>query len=231
MISIDIHKQLKGTQGIFNFELNETITEGEFIGVYGKSGIGKTSLLRMLSGLDSPSKGCIKVAGTVWYDSSNKINIPVQKRNIGYVFQEDVLFPNMTVMQNLGFALPKNKTISLLDELIDIMELEALLDLNTHQLSGGQKQRISLARALVKQPQLLLLDEPLSALDYEMRQRLQQYIKKAHKIYKLTTLLVSHDPWELYQLVDKVWEISNGKIIKKGAPKIVLPLDIYRGLE
>ncbi len=230
MISINIHKRLKGTQGNFDLQIDEIISEGDFIGVYGKSGTGKTSLLRLLSGLDIPNEGCIKVAERVWYDSGNKINIPVQQRNIGYVFQEDVLFPNMTVLQNLRFALSKSNEIKLLDELIDIMELKELLDFNTYQLSGGQKQRVSLARALVSQPKLLLLDEPLSALDYEMRQRLQDYIKKAHKTYKLTTLMVSHDPWELYQLVNKVWEIDEGKVIRKGTPRQILPLDLYKNI-
>ncbi len=230
MISINIHKRLKGTQGNFDLQIDEIISEGDFIGVYGKSGTGKTSLLRLLSGLDIPNEGCIKVAERVWYDSDNKINIPVQQRNIGYVFQEDVLFPNMTVLQNLRFALSKSNEIKLLDELIDIMELKELLDFNTYQLSGGQKQRVSLARALVSQPKLLLLDEPLSALDYEMRQRLQDYIKKAHKTYKLTTLMVSHDPWELYQLVNKVWEIDEGKVIRKGTPRQILPLDLYKNI-
>ncbi len=228
MISINIFKALKGTQGFFDLAIDETINKSDFIGVYGKSGAGKTSLLRMLSGLDIPDKGTIIVEDTPWFDSSKRTNLPVQKRNIGYVFQEDVLFDNMTVLQNLHFALSKSNEIKLLDELIDIMELEALLNFNTYQLSGGQKQRISLARALVRQPKLLLLDEPLSALDYEMRQRLQEYIKKAHKTYQLTTLMVSHDPWELYQLVDKVWQINDGKIVKKGTPEQILPLELYK---
>ncbi|WP_010521105.1 ATP-binding cassette domain-containing protein [Aquimarina agarivorans] len=228
MILLTIEKKLKGAEGDFTLNIDENIVKGDFIGIYGKSGIGKTTLLQMLSGLEKPTNGRIVVDGEIWFDSSKKINIPVQKRSIGYVFQNDVLFPNMTVLQNLRFALTAHQKKYFLEELIEVMELKALLNFNSQQLSGGQKQRVSLARALVQKPKLLLLDEPLSALDIEMRQRLQQFIAKVHKKYQLTILIVSHDPLELYQLVGNVWQLNNGTISAKGTPKEVLPLDLYR---
>lgn len=227
MISIDIKKSLHGTQGEFNLEINDFVSKHQFLGLYGKSGAGKTTLLRILSGLEQPDFGKIVVNNEVWFNSEKRINIIPQKRNIGYVFQEEVLFANMNVKENLNFALRRNENKEFLEELIQVMELETLLSLRTHQLSGGQKQRISLVRSLVQRPEILLLDEPLSALDFEMRKRLQQYILRAHKTYGLTTILVSHDPREINQMAQQVWNIENGKIIKKGTPKEVLPEEIF----
>ena len=225
MISIDIHKKLKGNQGSFNLEISEEIKKHDFIGLFGNSGSGKTSLLRILSGLDKPDSGKIIVNNTVWFDSNAKINLLPQKRLLGYVFQEDVLFPNMNVLENLQFASPKGNNKKALLELIDLMELNGLLKAPIQQLSGGQKQRVSLARTLVQQPKLLLLDEPLSALDYTMRIKLQEHIVKAHNTYGLTSIIVSHDPWELNNTASKIWKIENGLITKKGKPTAVLPID------
>lgn len=224
MISINIHKKLQGSQGVFNLHVCEEIQQYEFIGLFGNSGSGKTTLLRILSGLETPDTGSIKVNDTIWYDSDAKINMLPQKRQLGYVFQEDVLFPNMNVQQNLSFALKKSQSKELLSELIKIMELQAFLKTSVQQLSGGQKQRVSLARTLVQQPKLLLLDEPLSALDYEMRKKLQHFISKVHKTYGLTSIIVSHDPWELQKTASKIWKIQEGKIIEKGLPNEILPM-------
>ena len=225
MIQIDIQKKLQGSNGLFTLQICEQIEAHEFIGLYGNSGSGKTTLLRILSGLDNPDSGIITVNNVVWYDSENNINLPPQKRNLGFVFQQDVLFPNMTVIQNLEFALGKGQPKDLMLELIEVMELKAFLTMPIQKLSGGQKQRISLARTLVQQPKLLLLDEPLSALDFDMRKKLQYYIKKAHKNYGLTSIIVSHDPWELSKTSSIIWKLKNGQIIEKGNSKHVLPID------
>ena len=228
MISIDIRKKLQGSQGSFELQIKESVSTHQFLGLYGRSGAGKTTLLRIFSGLEKPDIGIIEVNNEVWFDSERKIDVIPQKRNIGYVFQEDVLFANMSVKENLNFALRSNENKEFLEDLIEVMELEGLLNLKTHQLSGGQKQRISLARSLVQRPKILLLDEPLSALDFEMRKRLQQYILKAHENYELTTILVSHDPREMSEMVQQVWNIENGKVIKKGTPKEVLPEEVFK---
>ena len=225
MIHINIHKKLNGSSGIFNLHINEEIKSEQFIGLYGNSGSGKTTLLRILSGLEKPDNGKISINDTVWYDSDNNINLLSQKRHIGFVFQEDVLFPNMNVLQNLEFALKKDQSKNFLNEIIDVMELQAFLNTPIQRLSGGQKQRISLARTLIQQPKLLLLDEPLSALDYEMRKKLQHFILKAHSKYKLTSIIVSHDPWELSTIASSIWKLKEGQIIEKGTPEIVLNLN------
>lgn len=226
MIAIDIHKKLHGSQGDFNLHVCEEIQQHQFIGLYGNSGSGKTTLLRIISGLVKPDSGTILVNGKVWFDSANNINLLPQKRQLGYVFQENVLFPNMGVLENLVFALKKGQSKDLLTELISIMELEAFLNAPIQQLSGGQKQRVALAQTLVQKPTLLLLDEPLSALDYEMRQKLQNFIIKAHESYGLTSIMVSHDPRELRKTASQIWKIHNGLISQKGNPEEVLPVNL-----
>lgn len=218
MIEFDIHKTLKGASGSFNLELNLYIKEGQLVTLYGDSGAGKTSTLQMLSGLLKPDSGRIIVNDVVWFDRDKNINLSPQQRGIGYVFQDYALFPNMTVRQNLEFALKKHQDNSIISELINIVELEELQDRKPNVLSGGQQQRVALARALVQQPRLLLLDEPLSALDIAIRSKLQDYILKAHNTYGLTTVLVSHDIGEVIKLSDNVIVLENGKIIKQGTP-------------
>jgi len=163
---------------------------------------------------------------SVYFFNNQQLNLLPQQRQLGYMFQESVLFPNMNVYQNLEFALQKQQAKDILEELVTVMELNSLLALPIQKLSGGQKQRVALAQTLIQKPQVLLLDEPLSALDYEMRQKIQNYIINAHKDYELTSIIVSHNPWELLKTASKVWKIHNGKIIKKGLPKNVLPITI-----
>jgi molybdate transport system ATP-binding protein len=136
---------------------------------------------------------------------------------VGYVFQDYALFPNMTVLQNLEYALQKNQDNGKIRELLEFAELDELQHRSPETLSGGQKQRVALARALVQRPEILILDEPLSALDLKMRIKLQEYLLKVHKTYNLTTILVSHDIGEIVKLSDKVFELQNGHVIKKGA--------------
>ena len=163
--------------------------------------------------------GSISVNKTTWFDSTNKINLNPQKRKVGFVFQDYTLFPNMTVKENLEFALNKGQSKDVINELIETIELTDLQDRKPETLSGGQKQRVALARALVQKPSILLLDEPLSALDGEMRIKLQDYILKVHKKYKLTTFLVSHDISEVFKLSDHVIKLENGSILQQGTPE------------
>lgn len=221
MIVLDIQKSLKTLNGTMNLDIQLEIEEGEFVTLYGESGVGKTSTLRMLSGLLKPDQGKIVINGETWFDSEKKINLSPQQREIGYVFQDYALFPNMTVLQNLEFAAGKNSNSKTVSELIDVMELELLKDRKTETLSGGQKQRVALARALAQQPKLLLLDEPLAALDIKIRLKLQDYIRKMHNYYGLTTILISHDIGEIIKLSDRVFVIENGKNTRKGTPKEV----------
>ncbi len=189
--------------------------------IFGESGAGKTSILRMISGLMDPDNGNIEVNGKTWYNSSAGINLKTQNRRIGYVFQDYALFPNMTVKENLTYALEKRQDPGIVSELLDIIELENLKNRKSGTLSGGQKQRVSLARALVGNPDILLLDEPLSALDEEIRSKLQDYILMVHEKYKLTTILVSHDLPEIFKLSDQIFLLKKGKIERSGTPSEV----------
>lgn len=218
MIHINIRKKLHSASGEMILNLDFQIQEKEFVTLYGASGSGKTTTLQILSGLTNPDEGFISVKNEVWLDSESKIILPPQKRKIGYVFQDYALFPNMTVRENLVFALEKGKNKSIVDELLETIELVSLQHQKPNQLSGGQQQRVALARALVRQPDILLLDEPLSAIDTEMRLKLQDYLLKAHQKYDLTTILVSHDIAEIYKLSNRVLVIENGSIAKQGTP-------------
>ena len=205
---------------ILDVELS--LEEGQLVTLYGKSGAGKTTLLLVLAGLLRPEKGHIKVGNEIWTDTEKNIQLAAQKRNVGFVFQEYALFPNMTIRENLLFALNKGQSEKIVDHLVDIIDLGQLQDRKPTTLSGGQKQRVALARALVKKPKLLLLDEPLSALDHEMRAKLQSYIMEVHKEFGLTTILISHDVSEIIRLSDYLVEIDQGKVIRQG-----LPTDIF----
>ena len=218
MIEIQLKKILKSSSGEMLLNVQTSLEEGKFTTVYGKSGAGKSTLLMLLAGLLKPDEGFLSVAGETWTDTSKRIHLPPQKRNIGYVFQEYALFPNMTVRENLLFALAKKQPKSIIDKLVEIIDLGQLQDRMPLTLSGGQKQRVALARALVSKPKLLLLDEPLSALDHEMRVKLQSYILEVHREFRLTTILISHDVSEIIRLSDFMIEMDHGEIIRKGDP-------------
>lgn len=218
MIEIRINKKLNGPEGEMYLNLDIGIEKGHLVTLYGESGAGKTSTLRILSGLLKPEKGFIKVDGKVWFDSEKKINLKPQERNIGYVFQDYALFPHMTVKQNLEFGTGALSDSWLVSELMDIMELGKLENRRPNTLSGGQKQRIALARALAQQPQILLLDEPLAALDLKIRLRLQDYLQQAHRKFGLTTLLISHDIGEIHKLANWVFVLDKGQVTRQGSP-------------
>ncbi len=216
MIKIDITKKLYGAIGEMSLDINLNIKKGEFIAISGKSGSGKTTLLRVLAGLEEAS-GDIEIDNRVWL--SRKKILPTQKREIGFLFQDYALFPNMSVEDNLLFV-KKDKKLS--KYLLEMTELYTLKDRLPNGLSGGQKQRVSLCRALMNRPKLLLLDEPLSALDPTMRKKLQNEILLLHKEFDITTIIVSHDPSEIYHLADRVVVLELGKIINIGTPKDIL---------
>lgn len=224
MIEINVSKKLYGAGGSLDLQFETKIQLGEFVTIYGPSGAGKTSVLRMLAGLLAPDEGRVVVDRFIWFDKSKKVNIRPQLRNIGMVFQDYSLFPNMTVRENLEFALEKGQPKNIIDDLLQITELGQLYNKRPILLSGGQKQRVALARALVRKPKLLLLDEPLSAVDLEMQSKLQDYILKVHQEFKLTTILISHDLIEVIKMSKRVLVLEDGYIKKDGTPSEVLPL-------
>lgn len=216
MIKFQIKKQLHGSNGLMDLDLSLEIKTGEFIALSGKSGSGKTTLLRILAGLES-SKSSIEVEGKIWQNESTEL--PIQKRRIGFVFQDYALFENMSVEQNLLFVKRDKK---LCKKLLEITELTELRKRMPSTLSGGQKQRVSLCRAMMNKPSLLLMDEPLSALDAQMRLKLQYEILALHKEFGTTTIMVTHEPSEIYRLASRVIILDHGKIINDGTPKEVL---------
>lgn len=218
MIQLSLEKHLHTADGDMLLHLDLTLNKGEFISLYGASGVGKTSILRMLAGFMSPDNGRIKVEESSWFDSERKINVSPQRRNVGMVFQDYALFPNMNVRENIAFALKKQDPPGIVDELLEVTGLTKLALRKPQGLSGGQKQRVALARAIAQRPALLLLDEPLSAIDREMRGALQGTLQEVHRRYHLTTVMVSHDVEEIVKLSDKVVHIENGKGIEYSSP-------------
>jgi molybdate transport system ATP-binding protein len=218
ILSVQASKMLQTAEGPRLMDISFSLAAGRLLAVYGPSGSGKTTLLRILAGLVRPEAGYIEASGQVWFDPSRQVNLPTRHRSIGFVFQDFALFPNLTVRKQLEFALPDRRDKALVDELLSLMELEELQRQRPAQLSGGQQQRVALARAIARRPKLLLLDEPLSALDEEMRLKLQEYLMKIHLRYGLTTLLVSHHLPEIFQLADEVIILEKGRIMGKGTP-------------
>jgi len=216
MINIKVKKQLHGANGAMNLDVNLEIQEGEFIALSGQSGSGKTTLLRIIAGLED-AKGSLKIGDDVWMDATT--NLSVQKRKIGFVFQDYALFANMSVIDNLLYV---SKDKELAKHLLDITDLSALQNRLPDTLSGGQQQRVSLCRALMNRPKLLLMDEPLSALDPQMRTKLQDEILTLHREFGTTTIMVSHDPSEIYRLSQRVIVLEQGKVVNDGSPKDVL---------
>lgn len=216
MINIDIKKELHGSNGKMNLDVNLEIKDGEFLALAGLSGSGKTTLLRVLAGLEEAT-GTINIDNNIWL--SDKFCLPSQKREIGFVFQDYALFPNFSVIDNLLYV---KKDKDLANHLLKITELEELKNRMPQTLSGGQKQRVSLCRALMNRPKLLLMDEPLSALDPQMRTKLQNEILTLHKEFNTTTIMVSHDPSEIYRLANRIVVLNHGQIINDGTPKDIL---------
>lgn len=218
MLKIDIERTMLTSEGKKTLKICSEIADRELLCLFGHSGSGKTTLLRILAGLTTPSKGRIVYNDTVWFDSDKKINLSPQLRNVGYMFQDYALFPNMSVEGNIRFA-QKEKDTEAIEELMELFDLIALRKQKPAQLSGGQRQRVALARALAAKPNLLLLDEPLSALDFEMRTALQHEIRKAHLLLNTITILVSHDVNEVCTLASSVMTIKNGRVLSQGHPK------------
>lgn len=212
MIEISCKKELNGGDGKFMLEADISFKNGDFVALYGASGGGKTTILRLIAGFETPQSGFIKVGDKIFFD--DKINLAPQKRNIGFLFQDYALFENMNVFKNLLFA---KDDISLANKLLDICGLTSLKNAKISTLSGGQKQRVALARAVMRRPEILLLDEPLSALDNAMREKLQNYLLALHDEFKMSIVLVSHDIAEIYKLCNKVFVLENGKISRSGS--------------
>jgi molybdate transport system ATP-binding protein len=178
------------------FEFNESVTA-----IVGPSGSGKTTILNLISGVLQPDEGFIQLKDTILFDSKHGINVPMERRRIGYVFQESSLFPHMTIDRNLRFGLRFAKLQkSSMESVVQVLGLESVLKRYPSSLSGGQKQRVALGRALLSSPDLLLLDEPLNAIDKDQRAELFAFVKQLVELYEIPTIFVSHDEASVAQL-------------------------------
>lgn len=198
----------------FSLKAKFELRDGEILAIYGKSGAGKTTILRLIAGFEKPDFGEIKFQNKIIFD--NKIFIKPQFRNVGYLFQDYALFENMSVFKNLLYA--KNDT-KFANELLEMAEISHLKNAKISTLSGGQKQRVALARAIMRKPKILLLDEPLSALDNEIRIKLQKFLQEISKKFEISMLLVSHDTAEIYKLANRVLVLKNGEVESIKTPK------------
>jgi molybdate transport system ATP-binding protein len=224
MIQLSVSKQFNPTSATPGLEISLCIKTGEHTGIIGASGAGKTTLLKILAGLVKPDSGKITVAGQTWFDTEQKINIPTQKRNIGFVFQDYALFPNMSARENLTFAFSGGVNKNRLTEVMEMLAIADIADQKPGTLSGGEKQRVALGRALIRNPKVLLLDEPLSALDPGMRAKLQQHLSVIAGNFEGTIILVSHDATEILHLTQRAFMLEKGRIIHRGTPAELLLL-------
>ena len=210
-----VRKEFGSNAAVEDFNLD--VEAGEFVSFLGPSGCGKTTTLRMIAGFEKPSSGRIRLNGR------DITNARPNERDVGMVFQQYALFPNMTVAQNVGFGpklkkSPRNEISSRVDELLELIHMPDKGSNYPHELSGGQQQRVALARALAISPQVLLLDEPLSALDAKIRDELRNEIRRIQRQLNITTIYVTHDQEEAMALSDRVVVMSRGAMEQVGPP-------------
>ncbi|MGY4537981.1 molybdate transport system ATP-binding protein [Mucilaginibacter sp. UYNi724] len=205
MIAVNIEKKLKAYNGLRVLRIKKDFKPGGITRITGPSGAGKTTFLKMLAGLITPDIGTIKTVNNIWFDAGQKINISPQQRNIGFVFQDYALFPNMTIKEHLEYA---TKDAQWIDRLLTIGGLETFANHKPNHLSGGQQQRLAMLRALAIKPKLLLMDEPFSALDIKMKSALIKDLQGVFTELGSTTLIVSHNPQELDGISEYELEIA-----------------------
>lgn len=200
-------------------DISLQIKKGEIVSILGLSGSGKTTLLNLILGITDIS------SGKIIYDGEDITNVPLEKRGFNIVFQDYALFPNLTAYENIVYGLRNKPGISTeqdVQDFIHLLGLEEHLNKRISQLSGGQKQRVALARTMVMKPKILLLDEPLSALDGVIKESIKSKIKEIAREFSLTTIIVTHDPEEALTLSDKVLIINDGEIAQYGTPKEII---------
>ena len=212
----------------FTLDVELTIPDSGVTAIYGESGCGKTTLLRAIAGLESNPNGYLKVGHKIWQDG--RFFLPPEKRSLGYVFQEASLFPHLNVRRNLEYGLkriPENEAKVSLKKAIELLDIEHLLERNTTQLSGGERQRVAIARALATSPRILLMDEPLSALDMKRKQEIMPYLESLHDELKIPILYVSHAPDEVARLADHLILLKDGQLQASGQlDKMLTRLDL-----
>jgi molybdate transport system ATP-binding protein len=214
----DFEKRFPGGP-LVQIQLRESVADFSLTILFGPSGSGKTTALRCLAGLERPDRGFIRFGGETWFDSERRILVPPQRRRIGYLFQDYALFPHLTIAQNIRYGLRrvgKTERLRRVAEIMDLLGLHGLESRYPQQVSGGQQQRVALARALVCRPRLLLLDEPLSALDVPTRGELRRQLRQWLEELRMPGILVTHDRIEALALGDQLVVLDAGKVRQRG---------------
>ena len=214
-----------------------TLAPGTFFTLLGPSGCGKTTTLRCIAGLEEPDQGSIRVGPTVFFDAKAGISVPLNRREIGMVFQSYAIWPHMSVFENVAFPLrvakdrgyDRTETQRLVNDALAIVDLAGYGDRSATQLSGGQQQRVALARAIVRQPKLLLLDEPLSNLDAALREGMRNELKRLQQRLGVTTIYVTHDQAEALEMSDTIAVLNRGRIVQMAPPREIYfrPADAF----
>jgi len=212
---------LKKRWNTFLLDVAFHIPSGRITVLFGPSGAGKSSVLRLISGLETADDGVIQNGDKKWFDRTERINLTPQHRSVGFVFQDYALFPHMTAERNVSYGIRDKSNANMAKDLLAMVGLSGYEDYYPSQLSGGQKQRVALIRALARKPDILLMDEPLSAVDWATRRQLQDDLKRVIKQFGVTTLYVTHDITEVYKLADNVIVLGSGKVIKQGTSEEV----------
>ena len=187
--------------------------------IFGHSGCGKSTLLRCIAGLEKPQQAYLKLNGKSWDDSSNDTRLEPHQRRIGYVFQEASLFPHLSVIKNIEFGVKRSKHSDSADQMsqaIELLDIENLLSRKPERLSGGERQRVAIARALAVCPELLLMDEPLAALDMPRKREILPFLQRVHREMEIPVLYVSHSPAEIKRLADYLIVMEEGRVVAKG---------------
>lgn len=203
----------------FDLEAEAEIPGQGVTALFGRSGSGKTSLLRCIAGLERPSSAYLRFNGRLWHDSESGLFVPPQQRGVGYVFQEGVLFPHLRVRENLMFGFkrtPREMQVESLQRVMDLLGLNDLLNRAPSQLSGGEKQRVAIGRALLNNPRLLLMDEPLASLDRGHKKEIIPYLECLHRSTNIPIIYVTHDPEELVRVADHLVLIEAGRLTAQG---------------
>jgi molybdate transport system ATP-binding protein len=207
-------------QGSFRLAMKEQLAS-RITALFGPSGAGKTTVLDAVAGLRRPDSGSIAVGSRVLFDSAAGINLPAHQRHVGYVPQDVALFPHMDVRRNVLYGRREGQKLAV-DVVMSMLEIEGLLDRAVAQLSGGERQRVALARALMSSPELLLLDEPLAAVDVERRRRILPYLERVRDQLAVPIVYVTHDAAEVRLLADHVVVLDQGRVMRSGVPAAVL---------
>jgi molybdate transport system ATP-binding protein len=199
----------------FVLDVKAEISDG-ITGIFGPSGHGKTSLLNSISGIVKPDFGTIYIKGEKVFDSKNKLNVPVKSRKVGYVFQDVRLFPHYSISKNLNYGRKEKSKSAIFDEVVDILKIEHLLNKKPEQCSGGEKQRVAIGRAILSGSQILLMDEPFSAVDVKLRKEIIPFLNAVNQKFKLPIIIVSHDLPDLLSLTDNLLLLQNGEMLAHG---------------